>query len=129
MRARRVEPHGVAPPAHGGHRPSVPRQLLVGGPGPQVAQPAVDLVGTGPGEEHVRAICSITFGTKSKNLNDIGKFGIGFKSVYAYTKRPEVHSGVEHFAIEHYVHPRPVAARPTEDGQTLRTNPSSPLSV
>src|SRR6266702_3741303 len=42
-------------------------------------------------EEHVRAICSITLGTKSKNLNDIGKFGIGFKSVYAYTKRPEVH--------------------------------------
>src|SRR6266478_3614849 len=36
-----------------------------------------------------------------------------------YTKRPEVHSGDEHFAIEHYVHPRPVAARPTEDGQTL----------
>lgn len=70
-------------------------------------------------EEHVRAICSIKRGTKAKNLNDIGKFGIGFKSVYAYTKRPEVHSGDEHFVIEHYVHPRPVPARPTEAGQTL----------
>jgi hypothetical protein len=70
-------------------------------------------------EEHVRAICSIKRGTKAKNLNDIGKFGIGFKSVYAYTKRPEVHSGDEHFVIEHYVHPRPVPARPTEEGQTL----------
>jgi hypothetical protein len=70
-------------------------------------------------EEHVRAICSIKRGTKAKNLNDIGKFGIGFKSVYAYTKRPEVHSGDEHFVIEHYVHPRLVPARPTEEGETL----------
>ena len=70
-------------------------------------------------EDHVRAICSIKRGTKAKNLNDIGKFGIGFKSVYAYTKRPEVHSGDEHFMIEHYVHPRPVTPRTTEEGQTL----------
>jgi len=70
-------------------------------------------------EEHVRAICSIKRGTKVKNLNDIGKFGIGFKSVYAYTKRPEVHSGDEHFAIENYVHPCSIPPRPTEEGQTL----------
>jgi hypothetical protein len=70
-------------------------------------------------EEHVRAICSIKRGTKAKSLNDIGKFGIGFKSVYAYTKCPEVHSGDEHFVIEDYVHPRPVPARPTDEGQTL----------
>ncbi len=70
-------------------------------------------------EEHVRAICSIKRGTKTKNLTDLGKFGIGFKSVYAYTKRPEVHSGDEHFVIESYVHPQAVPARPTEPGQTL----------
>jgi hypothetical protein len=69
--------------------------------------------------EHVRAICSIKRGTKAKNLNDIGKFGIGFKSMYAYTKRPEVHSGDEHFVIEQYVHPCPVPPRPTDKGQTL----------
>ena len=70
-------------------------------------------------EEHVRAICSIKRGTKAKNLNDIGKFGIGFKSVYAYTKRPEVHSGDEHFVIEQYVHPCPVPPRAADEGQTL----------
>src|SRR4051812_5609049 len=37
-------------------------------------------------ESHVRAICSIKRGTKQNSLTDIGKFGIGFKSVYAYTK-------------------------------------------
>jgi hypothetical protein len=70
-------------------------------------------------DDHVRAICSIKRGTKAKNLNDIGKFGIGFKSIYAYSKRPEVHSGDEHFVIEHYVHPRPVSPRSVEEGQTL----------
>lgn len=70
-------------------------------------------------EDHVRAICSIKRGTKAKNLNDIGKFGIGFKSVYAYTKSPEVHSGRESFLIEHFVHPRPVPSRATDEGQTL----------
>ena len=70
-------------------------------------------------EEHVRAICSIKRGTKQNSLTDIGKFGIGFKSVYAYTKRPEVHSGDEHFCIESYVHPRPIGARQTVEGQTF----------
>src|SRR5437667_5533951 len=32
-------------------------------------------------EDHVRAICSIKRGTKHHNVTDIGKFGIGFKSV------------------------------------------------
>src|SRR5438034_11513669 len=56
-------------------------------------------------EDHVRAICSIKRGTKQHILTDIGKFGLGFKSVYAYTNRPEVHSGDEHFVIKSYVHP------------------------
>src|SRR5436309_5392761 len=58
----------------------------------------------------VRGICGLG---KSTNVDDptrIGRFGIGFKSVYAYTSRPEIHSGSEHFAIEKYV--RPVDAPP-----------------
>ena len=51
-RPRRVEPDGVAPPAHRGHRVAVARQLLVGRARAEVAEPAVDLVGTRPGEEH-----------------------------------------------------------------------------
>ena len=70
-------------------------------------------------EDHVRAICSIKRGTKHQTWTDIGKFGIGFKSVYAYTKRPEVHSDDEHFVIESYVHPRATAARGAHPSQTL----------
>ena len=55
----------------------------------------------------VVGICGIDESTKE--VNEIGRFGIGFKSVYAFTDLPEVHSGTEDFAIEEYV--RPIAVR------------------
>ena len=61
-------------------------------------------------EPDVRGICGIDESTK--DLTAIGRFGIGFKSVYAFTDRPEVHSGPEDFAIEDFV--RPVAVPPIE---------------
>ena len=54
-------------------------------------------------EADVRGVCGV--GKSSKSLTAIGKFGIGFKSVYAYTKTPRVYSGAEHFGIERYVRP------------------------
>lgn len=51
----------------------------------------------------VRGICGIAESTKG--LTEIGRFGIGFKSVYAVTTRPEIHSGAEAFAIESFVWP------------------------
>ncbi len=69
-------------------------------------------------EEHVRGVCSKK-GTKQGKLTDIGKFGIGFKSVYAYTRRPEVHSGDENFVIESFLFPRGTAPREKQPGQTL----------
>src|SRR5262249_43214603 len=48
-------------------------------------------------ERDVRGICAIAESTK--DLTAIGRFGIGFKSVYAFTDRPEVHSGDEDFAV------------------------------
>src|SRR5207248_1342333 len=54
-------------------------------------------------EADVRGICGIAESTKG--LTAIGRFGIGFKSVYAFTERPEVHSGTEDFAIESFVWP------------------------
>jgi hypothetical protein len=60
----------------------------------------------------VRCICGIAEGTKESDLTSIGRFGIGFKSVYAFTDRPEVHSGDEDFAIETFVLPTAV---PTVD--------------
>jgi len=59
--------------------------------------------------DDVKGVCGV--GETTKDLTDIGRFGIGFKSVYAVTERPEVHSGVEDFAIENFVFP--VAAPPT----------------
>ena len=54
-------------------------------------------------EDDIRGVCGIAQGTK--RLTEIGRFGIGFKSVFAFTDRPEVHSGSEAFAIESFVWP------------------------
>ena len=68
-------------------------------------------------ENDVRGICGIDQSTK--DLTDIGRFGIGFKSVYAYTSYPEVHSEDEHFVVETYVFPRQIDPRKTTPSQTL----------
>jgi hypothetical protein len=64
-------------------------------------------------EADVRGVCGVAQSGKSADLTKIGQFGIGFKSVYAYTTSPRVHSGAEHFRIDHYVRPSP--AEPLED--------------
>ena len=51
----------------------------------------------------VENICSV--GETEKEFTDIGRFGIGFKSVYAFTDRPTIHSGSDDFAIEDFVRP------------------------
>ncbi len=57
-------------------------------------------------ERDVRGVCGVGGGTKEKDFTQIGKFGIGFKSVYAFTATPEIHSGDEDFCIESYIRPR-----------------------
>lgn len=66
----------------------------------------------------VRAVCSVCQSTSQGDSDRIGRFGIGFKSVYCYTATPEIHSGDEHFAIEHYVRPKAVALREIAKGQS-----------
>ena len=66
----------------------------------------------------VRAICGIVAGTKSDDLTTIGRFGIGFKSVYAYTDTPEIHSDDEHFCVRHYVYPEAIPAIPVPPKET-----------
>ena len=66
--------------------------------------------GTPFDEADIRGICAVGAGTKSGDLDKIGKFGIGFKSVYAYTSLPEIHCEDEHFRIKHYVRPYGVDA-------------------
>jgi len=61
----------------------------------------------------VKGVCGV--GETTKDLTDIGRFGIGFKSVYSITERPQVHSGDEDFAIESFVFP--VATTPVPRGR------------
>jgi hypothetical protein len=68
-------------------------------------------------EADVRGVCGVGQSAKSGDLTQIGKFGIGFKSVYAYTKTPRIYSGGEQFRIESYVRPFPVA--PLDEPGTL----------
>jgi hypothetical protein len=70
-------------------------------------------------EQDVRFICGIGESTETHTLTDIGRFGIGFKSVYAFTEAPEIHSGDAHFAIDSFVWPRAIPAVNLEPGQTL----------
>ena len=73
-------------------------------------------------EADVRGVCGVAQSGKSGDLTKIGQFGIGFKSVYAYTTTPRVHSGAEHFRIDHYVRPSP--AEPMENPAEPAGNPA-----
>ena len=64
-------------------------------------------------EADVRGVCGVGKSGKSGDLTRIGRFGIGFKSVYAYTRNPRVYSSGEHFRIENYV--RPFSADPLDE--------------
>lgn len=55
-------------------------------------------------EEDVWGICSVRPGKKK---NKIGFFGIGFKSVFSITKRPQVVSNKFNFQLEDYIYPTP----------------------
>ena len=56
-------------------------------------------------EADVISICRLGKSTKSDDKSTIGKFGIGFKSVYDFTDTPQIFSGDEHFEIRGYVFP------------------------
>jgi hypothetical protein len=68
-------------------------------------------------ENDVKGICGIAESTKNE-LTAIGRFGIGFKSVYSFTDNPEIHSGNEHFAIENYVLPNELPAIELKENET-----------
>ncbi len=59
----------------------------------------------------LRSICAIAASNKKKSDEQIGTFGIGFKSVYAYTKSPEIYSSDKCFSIKNYVFPSRIEKR------------------
>ncbi len=75
-------------------------------------------------DDDVKGICGIAESTKG--LTSIGRFGIGFKSVYAFTDCPEIHSDAEHFAIDYFVWPRAIPAADTKPGETTFILPLRP---
>ncbi|HKZ42251.1 MAG TPA: hypothetical protein VJ044_14910, partial [Candidatus Hodarchaeales archaeon] len=80
-------------------------------------------------EDDVIGISDILRGTKKLDYKQIGKFGIGFKSVYAFTTSPEVHSGEENFRIERYIRPKAIEPKKVQPGQTLFVLPFNHPSV
>jgi hypothetical protein len=70
-------------------------------------------------DNDVRSICSVANSTKENDNATIGKFGIGFKSVYAYTRCPRIHDRKLHFAIKSYVRPFEIPCDNHEADNTL----------
>lgn len=66
-------------------------------------------------DSDIVGICGIGEGTKAGDYTQIGKFGIGFKSVYAYSFSPQIHSEDEHFEISRFVEPYEIAATSSKD--------------
>ena len=61
-------------------------------------------------KKDVAAITDIGRSAKT-DMERIGRFGVGFKSVFAVTQRPVIHSGEFHFAIENYIVPHLVDSK------------------
>lgn len=55
--------------------------------------------------EDVNSITSIGKSSKKDDPTSIGKFGVGFKAVFAYTSTPKIESGEFHFCIRDLVVP------------------------
>ena len=57
-------------------------------------------------EADVRGVSSMLMGTKDRaDAQTIGRFGMGFKSVFKYTYQPEIYSDDEAFKIIRYLLP------------------------
>ncbi len=59
----------------------------------------IDHNGTTFREENVRAVSYFGESTSRDDLIKAGRFGLGFKSVFAFTATPAIHSGEENFQI------------------------------
>lgn len=61
-------------------------------------------------EKDVRGVSSMLMGTKDRDsAQTIGRFGMGFKSVFKYTYQPEIYSDDEAFIIENYLLPSEIS--------------------
>ncbi|TFW57955.1 hypothetical protein CT676_27560 [Bradyrhizobium sp. MOS001] len=81
-------------------------------------------------EDDVSAITGINNSKKKTAQDRIGKFGVGFKSVFVYTQSPTVRSGEFSFRIVKLILPEPIAPDPSIGSLTRFhfpfDNPSKP---
>lgn len=70
-------------------------------------------------ESDIEAITNIGKGTKKDDVNKIGKFGVGFKSVFSYTKSPSIYSGDYNFIITDLVVPNTIEPVDKESNETV----------
>jgi len=59
--------------------------------------------------EDVKSITGLHDSTKAQARDKIGKFGVGFKSVFVYTDAPSIRSGEFSFRIVQLILPEPIA--------------------
>jgi hypothetical protein len=69
-------------------------------------------------EPDVCAITDIGEGTKAEDEDKIGRFGVGFKAVFAYTETPRIWSPTFSFEISELVLPTEIPERPGMGGKT-----------
>jgi len=69
--------------------------------------------------EDIDGITSIGRGTKANDINKIGKFGIGFKAVFAYTSTPKIYSKDCNFEISDLVVPTAIESIVPNSSETL----------
>ena len=69
-------------------------------------------------EADIRGITDIGEGTKSEDEDQIGRFGIGFKAVFAYTESPFIWSPTYCFKISEMVLPSEIPSKPGLNGRT-----------
>jgi hypothetical protein len=69
-------------------------------------------------ERDIRAITGIFNSSKKASADKIGKFGVGFKSVFVYTDTPVVYSAQFSFKILNLVLPQEVSSPPELGGRT-----------
>jgi len=73
-------------------------------------------------EDDVYSITNVGDSKKGEETNKIGKFGVGFKSVFAYTTSPKIYSKTISFEIEHLFIPSLIDPEPIRDGYTTVFN-------
>ena len=70
--------------------------------------------------DDIRAITNIAASTKLDNYVQAGKFGIGFKSVYAFTNTPSIYCDTVNFEIQDLLLPSEIAPKASrQDGWTV----------